>query len=533
MPLPANNTPWPPKALVPLLERVAEYDAWYGGERDQLAAVLGRVDKPDRPSSYRLTPFWRKEVPLGQRDDRIHVPLPADIATVSADLLFAEPPTLTLDNTAAQDRLTELVELAEVHNRLLEAAEVGAALGGVYLKADWDADVADHPLLAVVHADKAAPEFRWGRLVAVTFWREVAHEAGKVTRHLERHSLEGAGDGGRAVIEHGLYVGTDDNLGMVVPLTDSPETADLAASLTDGNTVRPGIDLLTAQYVPNLLPNRGKLRNTPHGRSDFQQLPPIFDALDETYTSWMRDLRLAKARLVVPNGYLESQGRGKGATFDLDRELYEGLEMPPPSMAGSTASSGITLVQFAIRWEEHSRTAEQLVRKAIETGGYSAQTFGLTDDGGAVTATEVTAKERRSMVTRDRKGRYWRPAVRHMAHVLLALDAAIFGSGVTPAAPLVEFGDGVSEDPHEVADTLALLEQAKAASTETKVRALHPEWDDKAVDEEVQRIKDEGGMGVLADPAAVGSVPPGAGDQADPSRPPGADASTAAERNAS
>jgi hypothetical protein len=190
-------------------------------------------------------------------------------------------------------------------------------------------------------------------------------------------------------------------------------------------------------------------------------------------------------------------------------------------MGGNTSATGITLVQFAIRWEEHARTAEQLVRKAIETGGYSAQTFGLTDDGGAVTATEVTAKERRSMVTRDRKGRYWRPAVRHMAHVLLALDAAIFSSGITPAAPLVEFGDGVSEDPHEVADTLSLLEQAKAASVETKVRMLHPEWDETAVREEVQRIKDEGAMGPLADPTQVGTVPPGA------------DPSTAAERDAS
>lgn len=126
------------------------------------------------------------------------------------------------------------------------------------------------------------------------------------------------------------------------------------------------------------------------------------------------------------------------------------------------------------------------------------------------------------MVTRDRKSRYWKPAVRHMSHVLLALDARLFSSGITPAAPMVEFGDGVSEDPNEVATTLELLERAKAASLETKVRALHPDWDDKQVREEIQAIKDEGGMGPLADPTQVGSVPPGTGD---PSRPPGADAS--------
>ena len=514
MPLPDDRTPWPPKHLGTLLDRVRVYDAWYGGERDQLARVLGRTVEPTRPSQRRLS-FWQKDVPVGERDDRLHMPLPADIATVSADLLFAEPPAITLEDKAAGDRLGELVEAAQVHNRLLEAAEVCAAFGGVYLKADWSTDLADHPLLAVVHADQAVPEFRWGQLVAVTFWRELERDATKVLRHLERHSLEGQG-GSRAVIEHALYEGTEDNLGRTVPLTEHAETAELASSLTDGNRVVPGIELLTAQYVPNMLPNRGKLRNTPHGRSDYHALEPIFDALDETWTSWMRDLRLAKARLVVPSGYLDSAGRGRGASFDIDRELYEGLEMPPPTMSGATSATGITLVQFAIRVDEHERTADALVRKAIGAGGYSPQTFGLVDDGGAVTATEVTAKERRSMTTRDRKGRYWRPAVRHMAHVLLALDAAVFRSGITPAAPLVEFGDGVSEDPHEVAETLELLERAKAVSLETKVRWIHPDWDDKAVQEEVGRIKDEGAMDPLADPTKVGSVPPGAGDdQAD------------------
>lgn len=517
MPLPDPNTPWPPKQLAPLLARLVEYDAWYGGERDVLARVLGREPLNLRPSEGRLS-FWRKPVPVGERDNRLHLPLPADLASTSADLLFADPPAFTVDNTATQDRLGELAEDAGVHNRLLEAAEVAAAFGHAYLKADWQRDVADHPLLAVVHADRAIPEFRWGILTAVTFWRELepGNDPNAVMRHLERHSLDGP-TGRRGIIEHGLYAGTADNLGRLVPLVDHPATADLADSLEDGNRVIPGIDLLTAAHVPNMLPDRGRLRNTPYGRSDFHGLPPIFDAIDESWTSWMRDLRLAKARLVVPRSYLTSTGPGQGATFDLDRELYEGVDMPPPQIGGQSAgggSGGINVVQFAIRVEEHARTIEQLTRTAIQSAGYSAQTFGLVDEGNALTATEVKAKERRSMITRDRKGRYWRPAVRHMLHVLLALDAAVFSSGITPVAPLVDFGDGVSEDPRETAETVSLLEQAKAVSTETKVRMLHPEWDDGDVEAEVARIKDEQALAPVADPTRVGSVPPGEQDPA-------------------
>lgn len=47
------------------------------------------------------------------------------------------------------------------------------------------------------------------------------------------------------------------------------------------------------------------------------------------------------------------------------------------------------------------------------SAGYSAQTFGL-GDAAAVTATEVTARERRSMITRGMKARYWAPAVAGM-----------------------------------------------------------------------------------------------------------------------
>lgn len=54
----------------------------------------------------------------------------------------------------------------------------------------------------------------------------------------------------------------------------------------------------------------------------------------------------------------------------------------------------------------------------------------------------------------------------------------------------------MSEDPQSVAQTLSLLQQAQAVSTDTKVRTLHPDWDDVAVAEEVERILTETGAAV-------------------------------------
>ena len=36
MPLPDNGTPWPPKHLSPIHAQIAEWDAWWVGDPEQL-----------------------------------------------------------------------------------------------------------------------------------------------------------------------------------------------------------------------------------------------------------------------------------------------------------------------------------------------------------------------------------------------------------------------------------------------------------------------------------------------------------------
>ncbi|MFC5720361.1 phage portal protein [Streptomyces gamaensis] len=489
MPLPESGAVWPPTELAPLYREMQLDAAWYSGDPKRLAEVY-RTEQQRREDGRRRLWGRGQQPRAGRRDGRLHIPLAADIATTSADLLFSEPPVFTVDDAAAQQRLDEITEAGGVANTLLESAEIGAALGGVFLRVTWDASLAARPLLTTVHPDAALPEFRWGVLCAVTFWRELASETGAVWRHLERH------EPGRIV--HALYQGTPDRIGTRVPLVEHPETAPLAESLGPaGDTIETGIEALTAAYIPNILPNR-RHRGSPFGRSDYQSSHDLFDALDETWSSWLRDIRLARARLIVPDGYLRDHGPGRGASFDDDREIWQALNIPPDE------SAGITLSQFAIRVTEHQQTADAIVRQAVQGAGYAAQSFGLGDST-AATATEVTARERRSMITRAKKARYWAPAVGDMLHVLLMLDRALFTPGLTVDRPRVTFGDSVSEDPQAVAQTLSLLQQAQAVSVDTKVRILHPDWDEAAVQDEVERILTETGAAV-DDPMQSGAL---------------------------
>ncbi|QIK82996.1 hypothetical protein [Sanguibacter sp. HDW7] len=506
MALPASGSVWPPKPFDTALALINEHDAWYVGDTTRLAGVYGGTRAAARVRSSQHSGgvvgvvarfFWGRPIPEGQSRTRLHVPLPADIATTSADLLFSEPPRILLpkdegDNDhAAQARLEEIMNTPLVHAGLLEAAEVAAAHGGTYLRITWDTDVADHPLLGSVAADGAIPEWRHGMLVGVTFWTVVAREGQIVWRHLERH------EPGR--ILHGLYQGTSTDLGHARPLDEQEATA-WAAELVDAEgAIATGSTRLTAAYVPNIRPQR-RWRRTPDlsplGRSDFDGIEPVFDAVDEAYSSWMRDIRLARARVFVDQSMLTNNGPGSGASFDDERELFTTLAGTGSMQDGAT----ITAQQFAIRWEEHQRTIQDLTRVALRSAGYSPASFG--DDSVSVqeTATQVMSKQQLSERTRDKKIRYWKAALGPLAAAMLDVDAHVFGANQSDPkiVPEVRFPEKANAEPEDVAQTIALLDQASAISTDLKVRMFHPDWDAAKVDEEVERIRAEN---TVPDPA--------------------------------
>lgn len=503
MPLPTGDQAWPPPHLRPALDCMHTWDTWWSGDPDRLEQLYGgrTAGGPD-PKRIQYAGgivgriarwWWGTPTAPGERRTKMHVPIAGDLCGGSADLLFSEPPKFTVDDDATQTRLDALVDDGLLAT-LQTAAEIGAALGGVYLRPVYDTELADRPWIVAEHADRAVPEFTWGRLSAVTFWKVVREEDSQVWRWLERHEP--------GVIYHGLYQGTRERLGRPVPLEDSETTTPFAPLVDEDGAIPTGYDGLDVVYVPNQASRRWrcqpKLKD--FGRSDLDGIEPLMDALDETYSSWMRDIRLGKGRIIVPESYLQSQGPGRGANWNPDQEAFAGV-----NMLARGDDMALTMSQFAIRVQEHRDTAEDLINQILRSAGYSGQTFGLGGDA-AVTATEVTARERRSMTTRGRKILRWRPALAQLVEAWLAIDQAVFGGAVKPQRPTVEFEDSVQEDPLTLANTADVLRRAQAASTETIVRMVHPEWDKEMVEAETQRILQEQGMAV-PDPMQTGELP--------------------------
>jgi A118 family predicted phage portal protein len=501
MALPQSTQAWPPAQVGKTLPMMGVWSAWYAGDSDQLTSVYGGGGDQSTTGffasdhgGFRATVgraltrwFWGEASKGPAQRVKLHVPIAAELCQASADLLFADQITLKADDEATQTRLDELCDDG-LHTELAESAEAAAALGGVYLRVTWDDTVSpDAPFLTHVDADQALPEFTWGRLTAVTFWQVVHRDGKRVYRHLERHETN---DQGTGIILHGLYEGEEDKLGHPIPLTEQPATAGLAAHVDAFGIISSESDSLCVVYVPNQKPNR-KWRTDPHGRnlgrSDLDGVEQLMDALDEVYTSWMRDVRLGKSRLMIAKSLLDNTGTGQGAAFNADQEAYASMNM----LGGADAklSDQIEQVQFKIRVDEHKATSGQLVADILQMVGYSSETFGIYDGGGVIkTATEVESKQQRSLLTRDRKIRLWRPAIAAAVEKLLAVDQVKFGSKVTVHAPDVLFPDGVQESPLSIAQTVQALRAAEAASDKVIVGMVHPDWDEPDIDEEVALI---------------------------------------------
>lgn len=522
LPRGGSSEPWPPKSLTQDYDSYREWAAWYSGRASQLELYYGGYVTRDKmgffdptttaqplTSVFRRMFFWARQQPAAISRGRYHVPVASDLSTVSADQLFADPPRLLIPEAHAkkssasakkvQARLDELTDKIGLFSTFGEGAEIASAFGGSFMQTQYDTELfPDFPLLQIIHPDSAIPEFQWGRLTGVIFWRQVDAEGGSVFRHLELHS--------KGKITHGLYRGSERMLGLPVPLTEVPATARFAGLVDSGSEIATGLPGLDCVYVPNMRPNRQN-RGSDLGRSDYQSTEDLMDGADETMTSWMRDIRLGKARAFVAEEYLQANPKGKGTTFDIEREVYEQLKTSPDM----DLTKAISFHQFTIRVKEHEQTLTNLMERIFSTAGFSASTFGLKGaENIEQTATQIVSKEHRTQVTRGKKIRHWSPAIGDILEMMLGIDTKVFkGPGVF--RPRADFPDMVHDSLKDSSQAIQFLDAAKAISLKTKVELAHPTWDPAEVQTEVDAIKAEQAAATAAAMPSISSTPPADG----------------------
>jgi hypothetical protein len=499
-----RNAEWPPYFWKRDQTLIEESRTWLVGNVKELAEFYRSSSSLSNSASWRRRLVER----LGRGDfdaregqpDRIHVPFSRQVAKTSASLLFSETPTFKVEGAhedpgvdangnqlpptqettlalEAEERLSQLTVLDGWSSKLLQAAYVCSGEGGVYLRPTWDPTLQAHPVLQVIHHNRAVPSFSRGKLHSVVFWSvlEVTPDK-RVWRHLEHHT---AGQ-----VQHGLYFGTHTTLGTRHALGDRFETASLVADRDGFFDFRPyGIEGLLPEYVPNLLPNLVTLSGDV-GSSDSAGLEDQMFALDEADTAWHGDVRVGKRRIIVDDSMLERGGPGRGATFNVDQEVFA-----PLHFGALNDNVGIEVVDFSIRADDFEATVTNRLNRLSIAAGYNPESVTAVSNGTAATATEILSRDALSADTTNTKRRYWEKALSGLCHKFLILDSQVFGTPVNAYRPTVVWPTTAEQDLRETASTLNLLSLAGAVSTKEKIRLLHPQWSETQVLAELEEIR--------------------------------------------
>ena len=423
--------------------------------------------------------FWRRGGKV-----KLHVPAAADITAVSANLLLGKDARFSIFDASlgrteecSQQRLDTIIRGNRLGLKLREAAELCSAYGDVFLKCRYDRQGTDMPMIDVVSAANAFPEYQMGKLQCIHFFTLLRQDrkTGRIWRVYECYRP------GR--IETAVYQGDSGDLGR----------EDWSALMELGleTIALPPVKNILATHIVNMRPSR-ICSDPDKGRSDFEGMRDMLDSLDEIYTGWMRDIRLAKSRLIVPAEFLRRNTadlfRGGSCTYEFDEDVETLVAL---DIGGDGAEQKITPSQFAIRAQEHASTFEMTLHSIISMSGYSPQTFGLDIQGIAQSGTARRIMEKKSLDTNAKKQQYWTAPLEAFMTAVMHLDRALYGNPTLhdDDSIRVELQDPYTADVTDIAGTVNLLRSARAASTATLVRMLHPSWTEKRITEEICAIQ--------------------------------------------
>ena len=451
--------------------RQVEWRTWYEGSAERIANFYSTWLNIHTANGR----FWAA-LDSNERAEQIHVPIASDIASTSANMLFSGP--VTVDSGANQTRMDETLQWNKLQRRLSQAAEVAAAMGGVYLKVD-SADDVGVPVISIRYPDMTEGFFHVnGDLKSVIFSRQFI-EGDENFVLFETRTTEGDD----LIIKYQLHkLSSSGALGKALSLSQTAETENLKSETRARN-----FGGLGAVYIPNALPNKMFLESN-EGICDFAQTIPLMDALDEAYSAWMNDVTLGRGRVFVDEELLNTTDKDK-RRFDPYQRAMTKVQM---TNTGDMNKMPIEVVQFAIRAEEYRKTTQDLAERIVSMSGYAPQSFGLQVDGRVPeSGTALRLRERKSTITRNKKAWYWKQGLEQFLLEVQRFDNLFLNTQISPVRPTVELSEHQIQDKKEESEVARNLRQADAISTEQVVREVHPEMGEDDIQAEVRRIQGE------------------------------------------
>lgn len=414
------------------------------------------------------------------------LPLAKMIARTFADFMFGEAPNYSLTDAAEDDALKGLTKENKFSSGVRRAARTSVSEGEVWWKIHVNAAIAEVPLIEWYSRLSVVPLFYGDRLLACAFITEVrrdkvAPDSGdeyeEVYRHAEIHC------NGRVVNK--LFKGTDDMLGRSQPLTADASTATLPDEWMHG------LNMLAGRVVNDIDDD------VTLGESDYDQIEDILLALNEALTISSENARLTgKDRVFVAGRLLEQDG-----SFNASLEVFQ-TEADGGVMGEDGAKPPIVAVEK--KYDAVSLWTHIAKMKAEALGGVGIVVQLVGEEmttGSAESGTAIRLRYLPTINATVGKAAEWHAALPTILCRAMEVAALPTSAGATPGGfgwtygsgeePAVELADPLPVDETELVNRLATTILAEIMSRRSGIAALHPDWTDEQIDEELALILQE------------------------------------------
>jgi len=388
------------------------------------------------------------------------------ISKVSADLLFGEQVSITLQDEKGQAVIDEIIDNNDLHTLFWETGLSSSYKGDAIWKVRKGNLKEINPftskeegaIIEYVEPDYYFPVFHQDNVNILErvilgwvkqdgdekFLRREIHEKGKITNEL--WELKSDNKLGKKIKLDRFYKGLDEE-----------EEVDLP-------------------FIPIfLIPNLKSEASEHFGQSDYADLHTLFAEINRRTSQNARILsKHSNPKLAVPAGVLDEHGQVR-------REAFEMFEV-------TSTEGGLNKPEY-ITWDGKLEMAfkeiDELVKFVFLFSEVSPDVFGLGEGGVAESGRALKFRLLRTLSKIKRKKTYFKEAIKKVIYAALLIE------GVKPQVPNVIFQDGLPSDEKEEAEIREIQIANGELSTESAVRARMVDETEEEIQAEIDRIKGE------------------------------------------
>lgn len=440
---------------------------WYRGDSNELEQMY--MQNPEFTDKHK---FWASKCTPGMEMRKIHTGIPGLIVRTLSSVVLNDMGDFEFPDSDTQKQVWEDIAKENDFQKKMEAAlKEALCIGDGAFKITIDTALSEYPILEWVPGEHIEIIRRYGRVQEVIF--KTAYKA-----HGQQYVLNERY--GYGYIKNELYLGE-----RLVELNAVPYTA----GVKDWNFEKSVILAVPLQiYESNKYEGRGG--------SIFDGKLDSFDALDEAWSQWMQALRIARARVYVPESFVPRDPK----TGQLTRpNPFDNQFITSEDNMGENSKNQVETVQPDIPHDSYSATYCTALDLCLQ-GIISPSTLGI-DVKKLDNAEAQREKEKTTLYTRNAIIEALQNTLPKLISAAINANNLIHKLSLEEVKVDIPFGEYANPSFESQVETVGKGKTQGIMSIEAAVEELYGDSkDENWKAEEVARLKAEQGIAELEEP---------------------------------